>query len=111
MEQNQKSPHVLRDELRRLRQSLKEQEKLQTGRTPTVCSDESIEEMIRLRPKKTSDFYSIPGVGPAFVEHYAQAFLAVLNNGSGNRSVSNSTVDTLRELSKKLINITRNNRM
>lgn len=111
MEQNQKAPHVLRDELRRLRQSLKEQEKLQTGRTPTVCSDESIEEMIRLRPQKTSDFYSIPGVGPAFVEHYSRAFLAVLNNGNGNHSVNNSTVDTLRELSKKLINITRNNRM
>ena len=111
MEQNQKAPHVLRDELRRLRQSLKEQEKLKTGRTPPICSDESIEEMIRLRPQKTSDFYSIPGIGPAFVEHYAQSFLAVLSNSTSKRAVSDSTVETLRELSKKLTNITRNNRM
>ena len=111
MEQNQKAPYVLRDELRRLRQSLKEQEKLKTGRTPPICSDESIEEMIRLRPQKTSDFYSIPGIGPAFVERYAQSFLAVLGNSTGKRAVGDSTMETLRELSKKLINITRNNRM
>ena len=111
MEQNQKAPHILRDELRKLRQSLKEQEKLQTGRSPVICSDESIEEMIRLRPRKASDFYSIPGVGPAFIERYARSFLAVLNNTGSNRSVNDSTVETLRELSKKLINMTKNNRM
>ena len=111
MEQNQKAPHILRDELRKLRQSLKEQEKLQTGRTPIICNDESIEEMIRLRPRKASDFYSIPGVGPAFVERYARSFLAVLNNTNSSRKVSDTTVETLRELSKKLTNITKNNRM
>ena len=111
MEQNQKAPHILRDELRKLRQSLKEQEKLQTGRTPIICSDESIEEIIRLRPKKASDFYSIPGVGPAFVERYARSFLSVLNSTVSDRQVSGDTVETLRELSKKLINITKNNRM
>ena len=107
----------LLQELLELRQRLKEREKRNTGRTPSVCSDESIHEMIRLMPRKASDFYSIPGVGPAFIEHFALDFLEVLNEYNGTttadteQKVSKSVEETLRELSKKLININRNNRM
>ncbi len=112
MEQKQKiSVSALRAELLELRQALKIQEKAKTGRTPVICSDESIEEMLRLMPQKPSDFYSIPGVGPAFVENYADDFLALLNRTAGKVEVNEPTMATLRELSKKLINITRNNRM
>ncbi len=110
MEQNRKTPQLLREELIALRQSIKESEKAQTGRTPVICGDDSIDEMVRLLPQKKTDFYSIPGVGPAFVEHYADRFLEVLN-GSGSASADASAMETLRELSKKLINITKNNRM
>ena len=96
-----------------LRQQIREREKAKTGRTPTVCPDDALREMIRLMPKKASDFYSISGVGPAFVENFAPEFLAVIN---GNKAADSATVsgnveETLRELSKKLININKTNRM
>lgn len=117
MDQKQKNiaQEELFEELQELRIHLKERDKKATGRTPAVCSDDSIREMIRLMPRKPSDFYSIPGVGPAFVENYAQAFLDVLSEYNGTEETVNQTSksveDTLRELSKKLININRNNRM
>ena len=97
-----------------LRRRLKEREKEKTGRTPTVCTDESIKEMVRMLPRKPSDFRGIPGVGPAFVENFAQDFLRVLADYNGNQdsaSVTHGVEETLRELSKKLININRSNRM
>ena len=108
---NTGSQTKLRDDLIALRQSLKDQEKAQTGHTPAVCSDESVDEMLRLMPKKPTDFYSIPGIGPAFVEKYAEKFLAVILRDEQKQEVSDATLSTLRELSKKLISITRNNRM
>ena len=62
-----------------LRQKIREREKAKTGRTPTVCPDDALREMVRLMPKKESDFYSIAGVGPAFVENFATEFLSVIN--------------------------------
>ena len=118
MEQNKNNVahEELLDELLELRKMIKEREKKKTGRTPAVCSDDSIHEMIRLMPKKPSDFYSITGIGPAFVENFSQEFLDVLsgcdnNESNGTEGVNRAVEETLRELSKKLININRNNRM
>ena len=99
-----------------LRQKIKDKEKRKTGRTPTVCTNESIRVMAELRPRKPSDFYCIPGVGPAFVEKYAESFLKLLNKhdplvSEKKEPLSPKTEATLRELSKKLININRRNRM
>ncbi len=106
MEQNMNTAaEQLRQQLIALRNDLKKQEKKR------ICSDDSIDEMVRLMPRKASDFYSIPGVGPAFVENYAERFLEVLKGSEAARLVGEPTMVTLRELSKKLINITRNNRM
>ncbi len=102
------------DALYLLRQKIREREKAKTGRTPTVCPDDALREMARLMPQKASDFYSIAGIGPAFVENFAPEFLAVIKGGktSGNQTeVSDHVEETLRELSKKLININKTNRM
>ena len=102
------------DALYLLRQKIREREKAKTGRTPTVCPDDALREMVRLMPQKASDFYSIGGVGPAFVENFAPEFLAVINGGKvdeGGTQVSDHVEETLRELSKKLININKTNRM
>jgi very-short-patch-repair endonuclease len=102
------------DALYLLRQKIREREKARTGRTPTVCPDEALREMTRLMPQKASDFYSIAGIGPAFVENFAPEFLTVLNGGntgSNQSQVSDHVEETLRELSKKLININKTNRM
>ena len=101
------------DALYLLRQQIREREKARTGRTPTVCPDDALREMVRLMPQKASDFYSIAGVGPAFVENFANEFLALIQGGNAGNStdVSGHVEETLRELSKKLININKNNRM
>lgn len=114
MEQYQKNQQQLFDALAKLRQKLKDREKQRTGRTPTVCSDDSLHAMVRLMPRKASDFYSIPGVGPAFVENYAEQFLNLLSKYADDAPKGNASPRVegiLRELSKKLININRNNRM
>ena len=116
MDQNQNNipTQGLTEALTALRRRLKEREKQSTGRTPVICTDQSIREMVRLMPRKASDFYSIPDIGPAFVEKYAQDFLRVLAeyNGDGAGAHMSLKVETtLRELSKKLININKNNRM
>jgi len=117
---DEKQRNIAREELIQdlsdLRQKLKDREKRKTGRTPQVCSDESIRIMVDLKPRKPSDFYSIPGIGPAFVERYANDFLQILNDDEEapvelDASVSKNVEETLRELSKKLININKNNRM
>jgi len=116
MERNQltQQQQQLADALMKLRQKLKDREKAKNGRTPAVCPEESIYEIVRLMPRKASDFFSIPGVGPAFVENYAEDFLEVLNRYAQEEEVekaSEKTENLLRELSKKLININKNNRM
>ena len=44
------------DALYLLRQKIREREKAKTGRTPTVCPDDALREMVRLMPQKASDF-------------------------------------------------------
>ena len=115
MEPINNNNHVaeLTQALQCLRQQIKDREKKETGRTPTVCSNDAIQKMIQLMPKKASDFYSIQGIGPAFVENYAAEFLTVLHgeNPLSEETLNNHVEDTLRLLSKKLINITKNNRI
>ena len=106
MEQNlNTAAQELRQQLIGLRNELKKQEKKR------ICGDDSIDEMVRLMPRKLQDLYSIPGIGPAFVENYGERFLTLLRGSEAARLVGEPTMVTLRELSKKLINITRNNRM
>ena len=111
MEQKQKNvaQTELEEELFQLRQHLKDREKRKTGRTPQICPDDSLREIARLMPRKASDFYSIPGIGPSFVENFSQDFLNLLSKhtkeGSSPIPVNRSVEETLRELSKKLINI------
>ncbi len=116
MEQNQNIAvnESLIVQLTDLRRRLKEREKRNTGRTPVICTDRSIREIAELMPRKASDFYSISDIGPAFVEKYANDFLLVLSEYNGENAgthISNKVEKTLRELSKKLININKNNRM
>ena len=106
-------PNGLLEDLFALRQKIRDREKRKTGRTPVVCPDEAIHEMVRLMPRKPSDFRSIGGIGQAFVEHYAEEFLDVLcpEEIETEPRTQADVEGTLRELSKKLININKSNRM
>ena len=101
-------------ELISLRDRLREEGRSRTGRTPNVCSDEACREMVRLRPAKPSDFSVIPGLGRSFEENYATRFLKILNGGSVDGSgveMCRSVEFALQELEKKLVNISRSNRL
>ena len=101
-------------ELISLRDRLREEGRSRTGRTPNVCSDEACREMVRLRPAKPSDFSVIPGLGRSFEENYATRFLEILNGGSVDGSgveMCRSVEFALQELEKKLVNISRSNRL
>jgi ATP-dependent DNA helicase RecQ len=44
-----------------------------------VFTDATLIEMVQRRPRGTSDFARLPGVGRSKLERYADDFLAVLN--------------------------------
>ena len=100
------------------REELRNNGKTDTGRKPRVCTDEACVEMVRLRPQKIADFGMIPGIGETFMEKYAEEFLTVINeynlkDGTKVESISmNESVErALHELEKKLVNISRGNRL
>lgn len=106
---------ALYDELVKLRQRIKES--YGNERTPTVCSDEALKMIATLVPLKVSDFERIPGIGKTFIDNYAEQFVRVINRfertvqGSGftKVSINKSVLETLKELEKKLVNISRRN--
>ncbi len=105
----------LYSELVELRDQIREERTHSTGRIPTVCSDEALREMAQRVPTKSDDFAAIPGVGQRFVELYGDEFLSVTKKyavtAARGSNMDNDVAQTLRELQKKLTNISRNNRL
>ncbi|MDR1690705.1 MAG: HRDC domain-containing protein, partial [Candidatus Methanoplasma sp.] len=105
----------LYSELLELREQIREDRTNSTGRVPTVCTDEALREMAQRVPTKADDFAAIPGVGQRFVELYGDEFLSVTKKyavtAARGSNMDNDVAQTLRELQKKLVNISRNNRL
>ncbi|MBP6020992.1 MAG: HRDC domain-containing protein [Candidatus Methanomethylophilaceae archaeon] len=102
-------------ELYDLRESLRKEHTYSNGREPVVCTDEVLKEIAGRIPTKLEDFQAIVGIGARFVELYGEDFLAItrkyaITAAKGSSMDSNVAV-TLRELQKKLINISKNNRL
>ena len=109
---------VLRGRLFDLRDRLKDDAKRTTGRSQRICSDEAIAEMAAVVPRKTSDFGLIPGLGRSFIRNYADDFLSVLNDFAAENGQESDGIRmreevecALQELEKKLVNISRGNRL
>ncbi len=102
-------------ELYALRERLRDEGQRSNGRVPNVCSDEALEEMSKRMPTKIEDFIAIVGVGQRFIEVYGEDFLKVTRKyavtAAKGSDIENDTAKTLRELEKKLINISRGNRL
>ncbi|MCL1810826.1 MAG: AAA domain-containing protein [Methanomassiliicoccaceae archaeon] len=102
-------------ELVELREHIREDRTQSTGRAPTVCTDEALREMAQRVPTKADDFAAIPGVGQRFVELYGDEFLSVTKKyavtAAKGSNMDKEVAQTLRELQKKLVNISRNNRL
>ena len=84
------------------------------GRTPNVCSDDSIYEMARLVPKSKEEFLNIKGLGQSFVDKYGNAFMKVINKYSETVATSVLSKDiksTLKNLESRLVNISKSNRL
>ncbi|MBR4686318.1 MAG: HRDC domain-containing protein [Candidatus Methanomethylophilaceae archaeon] len=105
----------LYDELYQLRERLREEGRMATGRIPNVCPDEALMEMAHRVPTKIEDFVAIVGVGQRFIEVYGERFLAITRKyavtAAKGSDLATDTAKTLRELEKKLINISRSNRL
>jgi len=105
----------LYQELYDLREELREEGRRSTGRTPPICSDEALREMSVRVPTKIEDFIAIVGIGQRFIDVYGDRFLAVTRKYSVTAArgsdLATDTEKTLRELEKKLINISRSNRL
>ena len=105
----------LYSELVELREHIREDRMQSTGRTPTVCTDEALREMAQRVPTKADDFAAVPGVGQRFVELYGDEFLSVTKKyavtAARGSNMDTDVAKTLRELQKKLVNISRNNRL
>ncbi len=105
----------LYSELYELREILRSERRMSNGRIPTVCSDEALREMAQRVPTKVEDFSAIVGVGQRFVELYGEDFLGVTRKyaitAANGSNIDEEAAKTLRELEKKLINISRGNRL
>lgn len=105
----------LYSELFELREALRSERRMSNGRIPTVCSDDALREMAQRVPTKVEDFSAIIGVGQRFVELYGEDFLGITRKyaitAANGSSIDEEAAKTLRELEKKLINISRGNRL
>ncbi len=105
-------------ELLRLRDGLRIEGKIKTGKSPRVCTDEVCMELAKLLPTKVSDLNTVPGVGKTFINNYGSEFINVIlpyaiNQGKITKNVALKTEAEviLQDLEKKLVNINRNNKL
>ena len=106
----------LYNELYQLRDYFKEQGRRAYGRTPLVCSDDALIELVELCPKKLEDLYNVPEIGEHFVEYYGEEFLDVIRYYSMDEAeydveMTPEHEHILKELEKKLTSINSRNRL
>ncbi|MCQ2069937.1 MAG: AAA domain-containing protein [archaeon] len=97
------------------RDALRKEHAYANGREPPICTDEALEEMAERMPAKNDDLLAINGIGQRAVEQYGEEFLSIIRRYSVTAvdgfDLDEKTAQTLRDLQKKLVNISRGNRM
>ena len=105
--------NVLLEDLDQLREKIKEDEKFRTGRTPVVCSDQTLLDISKKKPLKISDFLAIQGIGKKFMDEYASMFLQVIlkhkTDSIKEEKISRSAYKVLDHYKDRLTNISRRN--
>lgn len=105
----------LYNELYKLRENLRKQHIQSNGNEPRICGDEALQEMAKHIPTKLEDFTAIEGIGVRFVEQYGEDFLSVTKKyavtAAKGSALDRRLAQTLRELQKKLVNISKGNRL
>ena len=109
------SEENLYKELVQLRKKLREEHTAENGKAPQICSDEALMEMARRMPTKLEDLTAIDGIGQRFAEVYGNSFLAVTRRyavtAAKGAKLDDGVAGTLRELQKKLVNVSKGNRL
>ena len=105
----------LYEELIELRDKIKDITRRKEGRASFVCSDEALEQIVNLKPKKLSDFESVRGIGNIFINNYGNEFLSIIEKyQSSNEKIATmnaSVISVMKELEKKLVSINKRNRL
>ena len=103
----------LLEALDQLRDNIKEEENLTTGKTPLVCTDAVLREIAKKKPLKISDFLAISGINRQFLDNYATKFLRVVMKHQTESvkevTVSKSAYKVLDHYKDRLTNISRRN--
>ena len=103
----------LLEELDYLREQIREEERIRTGKNKTVCTDAVLKEIASKRPLKISDFLAIQGIGNIFMDNYASRFLRVIQKNQTESvkevRVSRSAYKVLDHYKDRLSNISRRN--
>ncbi len=97
-----------------LRDSIRNDEIIHTGKKSVVCSDEVLKEIAEKQPLKASDFLAISGINKNFMNKYASKFLKVIiqykNQSIREVSVSEDAYKILDNYKDRLTNISKRNR-
>lgn len=102
-------------ELYELRERLRRERTYSNGREPVICDDDALHEIAVRIPTKLDDFQAIVGIGSRFVELYGEDFLELTRKyaitAAKGCNMDRDVAQTLRDLQKKLVNISRGNRL
>lgn len=102
-------------ELKDVRQNLRADIKKSSGQNVNVCSDSVLSAMAKAMPKNINELATMPQVTEEFVANYGKAFVqciieySMMNNLYKDKNSSYMT--TLKELEKKLVNLSRRNKL
>ena len=90
-------------------------ENAEKGREPPVCSDDALLQMSRHPPVKEADLLAVDGFSETSAEKYGAMFLRVTHRyaaaAAGGQGIDRETARALRELQKRLVNLSRGNRL
>lgn len=85
------------------------------GRTPAICSDDSLYELAKQAPRHKEDLSKINGLGETFVNKYGDYFMIVLNqyhnSNISTKELNDKVKSTLKNLENRLVNISKRNRL
>ncbi len=97
-----------------LRENIIKEEYLKSGKTITVCSDETLKEIALKKPLKTSDFLAISGINKTFMNKYASQFLKEIlqakNKVDNEVNLSLGAYKVLDHYKDRLTNISKRNK-
>ena len=85
----------------------------ETGRRPSICSEDVIEALVKYKPRSLDDMSKIRGIGNNFIDNYGEDFLELIRKSIDINKIelSDKEKTLLGKLENRLVNINRRNRL